>query len=190
MNRLAIVVVAAAAAWLLASMPAHAQGPAAPGSPLALLNKERVRKELKLSDEQTATVKRLYAEVKKDPTAAKAAFDTLGKTLQPAQSKRLKQISYQVRGGAAIGDSDVAKALKMTPKQKKEVAAIWNDEEKTLKMLLKVSRFRNSAVRQTFINNHRKKAGEKMLAALTETQRKEFARLQGDAFDTTGLDVE
>ena len=150
-----------------------------------------MQRELKLGDEQIATVKKLHAEVKKDPTAAKTAFKTLGKTLDHTQNKRLKEISYQVRGGAALGDTSVAKALGMTTKQRvEEVRSIWVDEEKTLQMLLKVSRFRNAEVRQAFIANHRKKAGEKMLGTLNSKQQKQFAGLLGEKFDLSGLDTE
>jgi hypothetical protein len=171
---------------------AGAQGPTAPGTPLALLVKPRVQKELKLDDEQVATVKKLHDAVSENPKAAGSAVRALAKTLKPEQYRRLKQISYQVRGGAAVGDNDVAKALGLTPKQKEEVKAIWVDEEKTLQMYLKVTRFRNnsSQLRQKFINDHRKKAGEKMLGVLSEGQQKQFAEMKGEKFDVAGLDVD
>jgi hypothetical protein len=186
MMRIAIVV--GAALW--ASAQAGAQGPTAPGTPLALLSKERVRKELKLTDGQAATVKKLSADARKDPRAAKKALETLGKTLEPKQYKRLEEISYQARGGAAVGDPKVARALKLTDKQKREVREIWVNEEKSLGMFLKVARFRNAAARQAFISNHRKKAGEKMLGVLDAAQQKQFAGLLGEKFDVTGLDAD
>jgi hypothetical protein len=186
MMRIAIV----AGVVLLVSAPAEAQGPTAPGTPLALLVKERVQKELKLTDEQAATVKKLHADVRKEPKAAVKAFTTLNKTLEPAQHKRLKEISYQVRGGVAVGDPDVARGLKLTPKQRAEARDIWVNEEKTLGMYLKVARFRNPAARHNFIAKHRKEAGDKMLGTLDEEQRKQFAMMLGEKFDTKGLDAE
>ena len=177
---------------LLLSAPTGAQGPTAPGSPLALLVKPRVQKELKLDEEQAATVKKLHGTVSENPKAAGSAYRALAKALTPEQARRLKQISYQARGGVAIGDNDVAKALGLTAKQKEEVKAVWVDEEKTLQMYLKVARFRNnsSQLRQKFINEHRKKAGEKMLGVLSEAQQKQFAEMKGEKFDLAGLDLD
>jgi hypothetical protein len=128
--------------------------------------------------------------VRKDPKAAPEAFKTLEKTLKPAQRKRLKEISYQVRGGAAVGDSDVAKVLGLSAKQKTDIREIWVDEEKNLQMLLKVTRFRTPTVRQAYISKHRRSAGEKMLGVLTPDQQKKFAGLLGEKFDITELDTE
>jgi hypothetical protein len=187
MIRIAIVVISV----LLATMPALAQGPTAPGTPLALLAKPRVQQELKLDDEQVGKVKKLHAAVVAKPTAADSAFAALERTLKPEQHKRLKQISFQVRGGSAIGDGDVAKALGLTAEQKKELHSIWTNEEKTLAMYLKVARFRNGQHRQEWISYQRYvKTGKKMLAVLTEKQRKEFDRLKGEKIDTTGLDFD
>ncbi len=151
-----------------------------------------MQKELKLDGKQIVTVKKLHGEVRENPKVADSAFKELAKTLEPDQFKRLKQISYQVRGGVAVGDNDVAKALRLTDQQKKDVKAIWIDEEKTLQMYLKVARFRgnSSQLRQKFIHDHRKKAGEKMLGVLDAAQQKQFARMMGEAFDLAGLEVD
>jgi hypothetical protein len=186
MMRIAMVL----AAGMLVSAAAAAEGPPATGTPLALLVHERVQKEVKLSDEQVAAVKKLHERVRTEPSTAPEAYRTLEKTLAPEQSRRLKEISYQVRGGAAVGDPAVAKALGLSAKQKSEVRDIWVNEEKTLGMLLKVARFRTKEIRAGFIRSHRKKAGERMLATLTEAQQKQFEKLKGKPFDTAGLDAE
>jgi Spy/CpxP family protein refolding chaperone len=176
---------------LLGTVPTRAQGPTAPGTPLALLLKPRVQKELKLDDEQTDKIKELHAAVRENPKAADSAFMALEKALKPDQFKRLKQISYQVRGGAAVGDSDMARDLELTAEQKKELLSIWVNDEKTLWMYLKVARFRNKQYEQEWISYQRYiKTGKKMLAVLTDSQRKKFAELKGDKFDTTGLDFD
>src|SRR5437764_302054 len=107
-------------------------GPAAPGGPLALAADPKVQKELGLSDEQAKAVNRLVEDVRKDASAAGEAFKTLGKTLRPAQLKRLREITYQVRGGAALGDAEVQRELKLTGKQKEEIAKVWKEEEAKL----------------------------------------------------------
>src|ERR1700722_7756805 len=109
---------------LLLSAPTGAQGPTAPGSPLALLVKPRVQKELKLDEEQAATVKKLHGTVSENTKAAGSAYRALAKALPPEQAHPLKKIRYQARGGVAIGDNDVAKALGLTAKQKEEVKAV------------------------------------------------------------------
>jgi hypothetical protein len=187
MKRMAIVLTAV----LLASAPARAQGPTTPGTPLALLVKPRVQKELKLDDDQITTVTKLHAAVTKNPKGAASAFAALEKTLTAAQRRRLKEISYQVRGGAALGDGDVAKELRLTAEQKKELHSIWTNDEKSLAMYLKVARFRNKTHEQEWISYQRYvKTGKKMLAVLTEDQKKRFTTLKGAKFDTTGLDVD
>ena len=95
--------------------------------------------------------------------------------------------------------SDMKKAIDMADlsvvnarrlKEEAEDRLRCENEEKTLAMLLKVARFRTAEIRAGFIRNHRKKAGEKMLGSLTEAQQKQFRKMQGEPFDTAGLDVE
>jgi hypothetical protein len=186
MMRIAMVL----AAGVLASAARAAEEPAPADLPLALAANERVQRELKLNEAQAATVKDLRARVRKGLTEAPAAQKALANALLPEQRQRLRQLGYQVRGGAALIDPAVAKALGLSTKQRDEVRDVWVNEEKTLAMLLKVARFRTAEIRAGFIRNHRKKAGEKMLGSLTEAQQKQFRKMQGEPFDTAGLDVE
>jgi hypothetical protein len=164
-------------------------GSAAPGGPLSLAANPKVQKELGLSDEQARAVNRLSEEVRKDAGAAGPAFKTLGKTLTPAQSKRLRQISYQVRGGSALGDSEVQRELKLTAKQKEEVGTVWKAEEAKLDDFLARARFRSPEARDAYVLKHRREAGERLLKVLTEAQRKAFKTLQGKPVDVSKLGV-
>src|SRR5215510_10244638 len=74
----------------------------AAGKPLALAAKKKVQEELKLTAAQVAAVEKLYAGAAKDGTVVTA--EALGRELQPAQLARLKEISYQVRGGSVLVD--------------------------------------------------------------------------------------
>jgi hypothetical protein len=173
------------AATLLA---ADAPTAPAPGTPLALVSREKVQKELKLSADQARTAADLLAEVKKGSRDVAAAQARLDRALKPEQRDRLRQISYQVRGGEALTDSDLAEHLELTKKQKADIAEAKSDADRQLPMFLQVARFRNAAAKATFIRNHYKQAGQKMLAVLTGDQKKKFTKMQGKAFDTSGLD--
>jgi len=176
------------AAILLWVPVAAAQDRPAPGTPLALLSREKVQKELKLTDDQLKTVKGLTADLKKGTVKSADLQARLKKALKPAQLERLQQISYQVRGGQALLDSDVAGTLKLTEKQKDRLAALKDRADKELKMFLSVARFKNAEAMATFIRKHYEKAGQKMLAVLSDAQKKQFTRMQGKAFETSGLD--
>jgi hypothetical protein len=146
-----------------------------------------VQKELGLSEDQAREVKRLYADAVKDPRAAGTALKELGKALSPGQLKRLRQISYQVRGGAAVGDAEVQRELKLTARQKEEVGKVWKEEEAGLDAFLSRARFRSREARDAYVLKHRREAGERMLKALTETQRKRFKDMQGKPVDVRSL---
>jgi hypothetical protein len=92
-----------------------------------------VQKELNLSADQAGALKGLAADVKKGTTKAADAQTKLTKTLKADQLARLEEISYQVRGGAALLDEKVANALKLTKKQTASLAETWKAEEEALK---------------------------------------------------------
>jgi Spy/CpxP family protein refolding chaperone len=126
---------------------------------------------------------------KGDARAADAVAE-MKKVLTPEQAARLSEISYQVRGGAALADVDVAAALKLTKKQSEDVSATWKREEASLKDFLARARFASQEAMRSHIAGHRRKAAEKMLEVLTDDQKKQYTKMQGRAFDTAGLDRE
>lgn len=158
-----------------------------PGSPLALLAHERVRKELKLTERQSG-LKSLAAKVNQGDAKVEDAVNTVKKELNAEQHGRLKEISYQVRGGAALTDAEVAQGLKLTRQQSDKLTETWAAEEKTLKDFLARARFASAEAMRKYISDHRKKAAEKMIGVLSDEQKKAFTRMQGRAFDTDGLD--
>jgi hypothetical protein len=159
----------------------------AAGQPLALAVKEKVQKELGLTPEQAAAVKKLYAEAARDQKSDAPA--ALARELKPAQMKRLREISYQVRGGSVLADAEVVKELGLSAAQGRKIARLWKDEEENLRQVLRVARFRNAAVRRKFILEHRRDAGKKMLGQLTDEQAAALKKLQGKPFDLAGLDT-
>lgn len=182
MNRIVLTL-----AGLVMASVAVAQEAKAPGTPLALLAHAKVRKDLKLSGDQADRLNTVTAELGEKASAADVR-EKLGKVLEPGQLKRLGQISLQVRGGEALTDGEVARELKLTKKQRADIAEAKADADRTLPMFLQVARFRNAEAKRKYIRNHFKQAGEKMLAVLTPQQKKQFTKMQGKALDTTGLD--
>src|SRR5437763_549237 len=88
-------------------------------SPLTLLNRPEVKKELEITDEQS---EKLPAEV----------MLAIGKVLNDKQMKRFKQIELQTRGNNAFTDKVVQKELKMSDEQTKSVASLIEDSNKEI----------------------------------------------------------
>ncbi|NBO90799.1 MAG: hypothetical protein EBV06_00555 [Planctomycetia bacterium] len=151
-----------------------------PGSLVSMVLDTKVQKEILLTDAQRADVENLRAADQKDPAAAQS---TLLGTLKPSQVKRLREITYQARGGAAIADEAVAIELKLTPEQKAQVATIWRNKVLDLQMREKVARFRNPAARSAWLLRNRREQGDDLLAVLTEDQKKTFETMKGRPFD-------
>ena len=164
---------------LLAASSAWAVPPDS-GHPLFLVQHPSVQKELGMTAAQVKAV---------EPLAApdKDAMETLAKTLDARQAKRLAQIRYQVRGGLDLADEAVGKELGLLGPQKRKLEAIAADREKDLTMVLQVTRFRNAASKRKFMLSWRKEVADKMLAELTAEQKTAFEKMQGKKFDTSGV---
>jgi hypothetical protein len=151
-----------------------------PGSLVSLALDPKVQKEILLTEAQLADVEKLRAADEKDPAAAQAK---LLATLKRLQAKRLREISYQARGGSALADDAVAAELKLTPEQKAQVEKIWKNKVLDLQMREKVARFRTPATRAAWLLRNRKEQGEDLLPILTAEQKKAFEMMQGRPFD-------
>jgi len=86
-------------------------------TPLNLLYRDDVKKELEVTDEQLAKV----------PAEVMVA---ISKVLTESQFKRFKQIQLQQKGNNAFKDADVQKALKLTADQKATVTGALEDYAK------------------------------------------------------------
>lgn len=158
----------------------------AAGKPLALVVKKRVQEELKLTPGQAAAVQKLHAEA---ATHEKSDFtEALARELKPGQLARLKQISYQVRGGAALVDPDVAKALGLSLAQVRKIGDVWRNREEDLRQILRISKFKSDADRRRYILLRRRSAGKEMLELLTADQLTAFKKLQGKPVELKGLE--
>jgi hypothetical protein len=159
-----------------------------PGQPLSLVGKPQVRKELALNEAAEATVNKALADLAKGTmTPQKALAAVTEKALSPEQVKRLEEISYQARGGAALMDEKVALALGLTKGQKSAMKKSWDAAEAKMQAFLMVARFRSAAARDAYVLESRRKAGEALLAFLTSGQKKRFQALHGKPFDWAAL---
>ncbi len=140
--------------------------------PAALLVRESVRKELKLTDEQLAKV-------------PDAVLKALGEVLNPDQMKRLKEISLQQRGYKALTDAKIQTALKLTDEQKDSVKTIVTDSDKEIQEIAKEARGGGGAnFKGMFekVGTLRKEAQEKALGVLNADQKKMWKEMTGEEF--------
>ncbi len=208
---LGVAVVALAASVSLAQQPPRPGGGGFGGmgmdGPMLLLNKS-VQDELKLTDDQKADLKKIGD--KRDEAARKAMQDAGGdfskiqevmkpimedatkalakpvESLKPDQAKRFKQIQVQVKGIRAFSDEDTLKSLKLTDKQKEEIAAELKDLKKDSEELFKDLPRGDREKRQEAF----KKAAEmtkattdKITGTLTDDQKKAWKDMAGEKFE-------
>lgn len=147
-------------------------------TPLNVLNRTDVKKELDITDEQLA---KLPAEV----------LVAISKVLNEKQFSRFKQIELQNRKNNAFKDAAVQTALSMTAEQKKSIGSILEDEAKEIAELQpKFGKggkggggdFKGTLEKQ---ENVRKESKEKIYTVLSKEQRKTFRELVGDEFKFT-----
>src|SRR5260370_5418151 len=135
-------------------------------TPLNLLNRAEVKKELDLSDVQA---EKLPAEV----------MVAISKVLNEKQFKRFKEIELQQRDVNAFKDKTVQKSLKVTPDQAKSINGLIDDSTKEIAEM-----FKGGFDKGTFekIANARKETKDKVLAVLTKDQRKAWREMIGEEF--------
>lgn len=147
-------------------------------TPLNILNRTEVKKELDVTDEQ---MEKLPAEV----------LVAISKVLNEKQFKRFKQIELQNRKNAAFKDATVQTALKLTDEQKKNVASILEDESKEISELFKAGGKggkggKGGGGNTEKLDSIRKETKTKIYeTVLSKDQRKAWKELVGDEFKFT-----
>ena len=138
---------------------------------LNLLNREDVKKELEINDEQ---MEKIPAEV----------MVAISKVLSDKQFKRFKQLDLQKKGNNAFKDAAVQTQLKMNDDQKKSVVTILDDSTKELTELFKggggKGGFGKGTTEKT--DKIRTEAKEKIYNVLTKEQRKAWREMIGEEF--------
>jgi hypothetical protein len=185
-----------------------AVGPAATAQPpgggmfrnqAMLLMQESVRKELKLSDEQAKKVEEVGASMRekmmdifqnsegddrrtKMQELMKETEKTIGEILKADQTKRLKQIGYQLAGAQAFGDPELAKTLKITDEQKKDIQTINMETMAAMRELFQGGGGPPDEETMKKMQELRKGAVEKVVKLFNDDQKKSWKDLQGEPF--------
>ena len=170
------------------------------GIRLNLLAVPKVQEELKLSDEQKskaqAAIEQLNGERQKAfaefqnlsdedrqkrfaeiQEKTKVAWEDAAKGLSKEQAERLDQISLQALGIRALGDESVAKSLKLSGEQQQTLQTL------SAEIGAKMRELGFGEENQEKRAELQKELTDKSLAALTEDQRAQFAKMQGEKLD-------
>ena len=188
------------------------RGGAGGGDPtFGLLMNEKVREEIELMPDQAEALKKIRDDggdrggrpdfdfqnasederaefFKKMQDERKVRSDKMREQLEevllPGQLKRLKEISIQVQGVAALANEEVQKELKVTDAQKKELEEarekIQNEMRDKMRELM-ASGDRDK-MREAF-GKVREDIETQVLAVLTASQKTEFEKMKGDKFE-------
>ena len=185
-----------------------------PNDPSTLLTAEAVQKELALTDDQKSQLKKLRDERTAEGQAFFSAFMGLSQSemqnrieeraklsrqkiaqiLTPKQLERLSEINVQVAGVAALGFADVAEKIGLTPDQKAKLKELADDTSRRLTELFPTSQaqLRDAQAQQ---DRQKKQAAiksernDKAMALLTDEQKSQFQKLQGEKFDLSSIHV-
>ena len=171
------------------------------GGGAMLLSNKSVQKELKVSDEQVEKLNTLATETMaknrerfqglQDATpeerqskmreAQAELTKSLDGVLKPEQVKRFNQIELQVGGLMVFNQPRVAEALKVTDEQKEKIRGIA--EEARGAMPSREDAQADPAAAMKKRTEITKGATEKVMALMTEDQKKEWKELTGEPFD-------
>jgi hypothetical protein len=181
---------------------------------IILLRTEAVQKEIKLESKQTDAVGDLAAQMQSEAMEIMSGLQDLteeerkeempnlmkmmaekGKELQakvdkllnPAQAKRMKELSLQRRGMQALQDDEVIAALKLSDEQKKQLGEIRDSaakaQEEVMKAVISGGGGGDRSAIQGKMEAMRKELGDKALAVLSAEQRDQFEKMKGAKFD-------
>lgn len=170
--------------------------------PAQLVLLEQVQSELKLNDEQKAKAAEINEKLRSDrrelfqrvpresgerqPQLEKLNHEATARieaVLDEAQRKRLKEITLQVNGAAALGDAEVAKALGITDDQEEKWEEIRAANAQAIRDAVQRLGSAPAEKRRQAMAKLRRDGDEKLLAVLTAEQREQFAKMQGKKID-------
>lgn len=183
------------------------QGMEQGASGLALLQLEVVVKDLGLTDEQTASLKKISEDAHKQMTelrdslkdtpreerrpkmadAEKEIAKKVDAVLNDKQRARLLEIQLQVRGPAALRAKEVADALKLTDDQTKKLNDIAEERRTAIRAAIKdaggpAQPGQDSPAREK-ITKIAKDSAEEMRKVLTPEQGEQFEKMKGAKLD-------
>ena len=132
--------------------------------PAGLLHNPGIQKELKLTEEQVKKVD-------------EAVLKAIGGVLEPAQMKRLEQITLQMEGARAFNNPKVQTALKLSDEQKESIKTLLADSDKEVRDL-----FKEGPGGFQKIGALRKETMTKVTGVLNAQQREQWQDLVGAEF--------
>lgn len=179
---------------------------------MGLLGIEEVQAELKMSDEQKESVKKMSEDMQAEGRKAFEGFDfmnatqeerekkmadmaakmaergktvreELDKLLDEKQNGRLKELLLQRFGYALLSQEDIAKEVGITDEQQAKLKEIDEDNSKKMGELFRGGFGGDREAMQKKMADQRKAYGEAITAALTQEQIDKFEDMKGDAFD-------
>lgn len=176
-----------------------------------LLRGDAVQQELKLSDEQKATLSDLASQLQQEAfeifsglqdltqeeqkeqmpevmemvaEKGKEIQEKVDKILEDQQKSRLKELSLQSRGAQALEDDELVAALKISEEQKAKLAAVREEGSDAIQKTFQELRAGggDQGEMREKIAQMRKDLNEKALATLTPEQREQFEKMKGAEF--------
>lgn len=102
--------------------------------------------------------------------------------LSQSQMQRLSQIAWQLRPDEALQSDEVATALEISDEQATAIESRTKAAENQLVQKLQRMRFKSAGDRNTFVWRQLHKSSDSLLGVLTDSQKKQFERLTGEAF--------
>ena len=176
------------------------------GGPVNLLGNPSVQKELKIDDAQKEKVTALVTETREKMTDLRdkltdlqgqerftkqqelskpineAALKSAASFLKPEQIKRLHEIEIQQRGATALSDPVIAKKLGVTDEQTTKVKSILADQQSEMQEI-RQSAGQDFQAAMPKIQALRKETNTKVMALMTEDQKKTWKEMTGEPFE-------
>jgi hypothetical protein len=159
--------------------------------PISLLSRPAVRTELEVDEEQAKQIEAVRREMDAEITKSRQEISArylvkVEKVLQPHQAQRLREITLQLRGLAALTDAEVSKKLGLSDAQLKEIASKREESQKKIQELRPDGGGFN---RETFeqIREIQQETDQAILNVLSDSQKKEYETMKGKEFDRTQL---
>ncbi len=178
-----------------------------------MLRQEAVQQELGVNDEQKKTLSELAAQLQAEAMEIISGLQDLSpeeqkehmpelmkmvgekgkdiqekvdKVLDQKQLARMKELSLQSRGAAALEDDEVSATLKISDDQKTKLVAVREEGSKKMEEAMQALRGGGGGgdagdIRQKMMDM-RKELGDKALAVLSTEQREQFEKMKGAKF--------
>ncbi|WP_435017709.1 hypothetical protein TA3x_005329 [Tundrisphaera sp. TA3] len=173
------------------------------GGVVGLITNESVQKELKLEEDQIEKAKGVADELREksresmsslqdlEPaermkkfqeinwTTNEEGLKALGAFMKPEQTKRLKEIVLQQQGANALTYPPFAKKLNVTDDQSDKVRTIITDSFTEMREAMQAE----GSDRMAAMEKIRKETNEKVLAVMTDDQKKQYKEMLGEPFE-------